>query len=382
MKLVETIVERHCGEPLRPFVELYRRLGSDAADGASRLVKVVATGAYSDRLGPPVLAGVPEEIAQEHAARALFGDEGALNIVRIGGSGYSVLTRTAAGRVRYEPNERCSAGTGETIEGLCTRLGSSLARAVELAQASPDAIVVTSRCAVFAKSELTHYANEGEDHGRIFRGVFESVARNVHALYDKVKVDGPVVVVGNGALIGPVVEAFSRLAGVSVIVPPEAGYFEALGALRYGAADLAPRDTAESPPVWPADPESLVRRSPRRIRALTPAAEGGGSVVWLDNGAAARVEGEPDPCRPRTRPRVDRLQGRLPRPSHGRAAGRRVPAHRGQPRGGGEGPRRGAARALPRRCGCDRRHGLGPRRRRDRPPCRLPRPGRASHGPQ
>ena len=308
--VVETIVERHSGEPLRPFVELYRRLlagdGTWAAgapdgtgpalDGAGPAV-VVATGAYSDRLGPPVVAGVPEEIAQEHAARALFGDEGALNVVRIGGSGYSVLTRTASGRVRYEPNERCSAGTGETIEGLCSRLGSTLERAVQLAQASPDAIVVTSRCAVFAKSELTHYANEGEDHGRIFRGVFESVARNVHALYDKVKVDGPVVAVGNGALIGPVVEAFSRLAGVPVIVPPEAGYFEALGALRFGVGHIAAgdgdravtrdRDGEGGVPDWPAEPESLIRRSPRRIRALTPAAEGGGSVVWLDNRPAS-----------------------------------------------------------------------------------------------
>ena len=221
---------------------------------------------------------MPEEIAQEHAARALFGDEGALNVVRIGGSGYSVLTRTAAGRVRYEPNERCSAGTGETIEGLCSRLGSSLERAVELAQASPDAIVVTSRCAVFAKSELTHYANEGEDHGRIFRGVFESVARNVHALYDKVKVDGPVVVVGNGALIGPVVEAFSRLAGVTVVVPPEAGYFEALGALRYGVGGSRDRATRQraapsgrpTPRAWCGARRVASARSRRRRREAAP----------------------------------------------------------------------------------------------------------------
>ncbi len=87
---------------------------------------VAATGAYSDRLAPPVVGGLPEEIAQEYAAAALDG-HGALNVVRIGGSGYSVLTRDAGGRVRYEANERCSAGTGETVEGLCGRLGCNLA---------------------------------------------------------------------------------------------------------------------------------------------------------------------------------------------------------------------------------------------------------------
>ncbi len=57
---------------------------------------------------------------------------------------------------------------------------------------------------MFAKSELTHFANQGEPHGRIFHGLFEGVARNVHSLYDKSKVDGPVVLVGHGALIAPI----------------------------------------------------------------------------------------------------------------------------------------------------------------------------------
>ena len=105
----------------------------------------------------------------------------------------------------YEANERCSAGTGETVEGLCTRLGRSLAEAVDLAEESPDGVIVTSRCAVFAKSELTHFANQGEPHGRIFQGLFTGVARNVHSLYDKSKVVGPVVPSATGS-IAPVAD--------------------------------------------------------------------------------------------------------------------------------------------------------------------------------
>ena len=187
---------RHLGDPLRPFLELYREIG------AGRVAGVAATGAFGDRLGAPVRAGLPDEVAQERAATVLLGD-GPFNVVRVGGSGYSVLTRDARGVVAFEANERCSAGTGETVEGLCNRLGRDLDEAVRLAEASPDGLVVTSRCAVFAKSELTHYANEGEDHGRLFRGLFEGVARNVHALYDRAKVDGPVLLVGHGALIAP-----------------------------------------------------------------------------------------------------------------------------------------------------------------------------------
>ena len=257
--MLETRAQRHLGDPLRPFLELYRELGG------GRLAGIAATGVYGERLGEPAVGGVPEEIAQEQAAAWLYPD-GPLNVVRVGGGGYSVLTRDASGNVRYEANERCSAGTGETVEGLCARLGRSLDEAVELAEASPDGVTVTSRCAVFAKSELTHFANQGESHGRIFQGLFEGVARNVHSLYDKSKIDGPVVLIGHGALIGPIAVRMAALSDAPVEVAAEAGVFEALGALRFAASRMARvrppgrsgRRSRRRPPG---------RRVPRRSRA-------------------------------------------------------------------------------------------------------------------
>ena len=261
--------ERHRGEPLAAFFALYRTLG------AERVAGVVGAGTFGDRLTPPALAGIPEEIAQEMALRALYGERGPLNVVRIGGSGYSVLTRDAGGRIDYEKNERCSAGTGETVEGLCSRLGCTLDEAVALASAADSGITVTSRCAVFAKSELTHFANQGEDHGRLFRGLFESVARNVHALYDRAKVDGPVVLVGHGALIGPLVDAFRELVTAPVEVSPQAGVFEALGAFQIAAS------RAWDEVAWPPRPEELVVERRGRVRALAAAIDGPGSVLQL-----------------------------------------------------------------------------------------------------
>ena len=267
--------ERHRGAPLAPFFALYRSLGAEQVAG------VVGAGTFGDRLTAPALAGIPEEIAQEWALRALYGEHGPINVVRIGGSGYSVLTRDAGGRIDYEKNERCSAGTGETVEGLCSRLGCTLDEAVALASGADSGITVTSRCAVFAKSELTHYANQGEDHGRLFRGLFESVARNVHALYDRAKVDGPVVLVGHGALIGPLVDAFRELVPAPVEVSPQAGVFEALGALRIAAS----RSWDEI--AWPSRPEELVVERGGRVRALPAAVDGPGSVLPLAGAAAA-----------------------------------------------------------------------------------------------
>ena len=271
LHILETRTARHLGEPLRPFLELYREFDHE------RLAGVVATGIYGDRLGGPVLGGVPEEITQEQAAAWLYPD-GPLNVVRVGGGGYSVLTRDARGCVVFEANERCSAGTGETVESLCARLGRSLDEAVGLATASPDGVTVTSRCAVFAKSELTHFANQGESHGRIFRGLFSGVARNVHSLYDKSKVDGPVLLIGHGALIGPIAEGIAVLSEVPVEVAEQAGVFEALGALHYAAHT----EGSHGAGAFPADPESLVRPARTRIGKLRPVHEGPGSVVRLE----------------------------------------------------------------------------------------------------
>ena len=351
---------RHVGEPLAAFFELYREVGAEHVAG------VVAAGAFGDRLTTPALAGVPEEIVQEWAARALHGGE-PLAVVRIGGSGYSVLTRDAAGRVAYERNERCSAGTGETVEGLCARLGCDLDEAVALAVAADRGITVTSRCAVFAKSELTHYANQGEDHGRLFRGLFEGVARNVHALYDRNKVDGPVVLIGHGATIAPLVDAFRepdrrarrglpagrRLRGAR---RPAARRRPGLG--RPAVARPTPRSSWSSAAAgcapWCRRPPAPARScsSPRRT-ARRP-------QRGRDRGA-------------RPRPGLHGLQGRAHRAPHRRSAGQRVPAHRRQPGRSGQASRgRSARRAARRSGGGDRPDRLGPRRSRHRGARRLP----------
>ena len=131
-------------------------------------------------------------------------------------------------------------------------------------------MAVTARCAVFAKSELTHYANQGEPHGKLFRGQFESVAANLHGLFDKVKVDGPTVVVGHGALIAPIVEAFARLAGGDVSVPPRRAFSRRSGALAFAAGQrVAGRRSLAGRPRGACAAAAGPHRQPAR-----PAAEG------------------------------------------------------------------------------------------------------------
>jgi len=268
---VRTESVRHQGRPLDTLIEILRQKGPE------NIIKIAATGIYSDRLALPVITGLPDEIAQELATRNLFPDDGLLNIVRLGGSGYSVLTRDTEGRYHFEENDKCSAGTGETIEKICKRLGLDLDRAIELAEKAEDVIPITARCSVFAKSEMTHYANQGESHPSLLAGYFRSVAGNVASLYEKLKVDGPVILIGNGALIRPVSNAFAGMCQNEVGVSEYAGAFEAMGALYYAGE----RFGEEGPSGLPQDLSGLVRAREKRIKPLTPARRMPGSAVFL-----------------------------------------------------------------------------------------------------
>lgn len=276
--------ERHGGDPLEPFFRLYRELDGHVA-------AVAATGVHSRRLKAPVVAGVPEEAVMAEAACAVHPD-GSLTVVNIGGSGFSVLSRDSAAHWVYEKNDRCSAGTGQSMERLCARFGVSLEEAAELAEAASDALPLTARCAVFAKSELTHYANQGEPHARLFAGYFRMVAQMVAGLAERAGGDGPVLLTGGAARVAPLTRALVEILERPVTVAADPGAFGALGALH---SLLARPDEAVPDADWPQDPRTLVMAQPPRTQRLRPAAEGPGRVVTVAQPAArAQMEGRVD----------------------------------------------------------------------------------------
>ena len=281
-KVIRASNERHFGKPLALFRKRYGRFNR------SEILGIAATGIYSDQLKGPVLAGIPEEIAREYAINLMFPENGPINIFRIGGRGYSILTRDGEGHFRHAENDKCSAGTGESIERICRRMGLSLTEAMAAAGKATGSIPISARCSVFAKTEMTHFANQGEPHEQLLAGYFESVARNLHSLYEKRKVQGPVILVGNGALITPISEALQAMSADPVEVATHAGEFDALGALNYAA-----RQDWDESCRWPADPARLIRVKQNRIEHLPFDAEQSGSVVQLTEKEAAPVPGAP-----------------------------------------------------------------------------------------
>ena len=122
LRVLETRAERHLGDPLRPFLELYRELDAGAAGRRRRDRRLRRSPrragprrpARGDRPGAPPPPGCTRTDRSTSSASAAAATR------------CSPATPRAASR--YEANERCSAGTGETVEGLCARLGRSARR--------------------------------------------------------------------------------------------------------------------------------------------------------------------------------------------------------------------------------------------------------------
>lgn len=255
------------------------------ANSAHELAALGATGLHADKLGAPVMSGLPEDACLGASLEAIPGEfaTGALNIVSVGARGYSVLTRSADGHLNYVENDKCSSGTGETMVRIAGRFGLSIEEADRIAATAAETIPITARCSVFAKSEMTHFGNQGRPAAALFRGYFGSVAKYVTALLARARVDGPVLAVGGCARISTLVEGLSDATGVDVVVPEHHLYLEAIGA----AALAAEQARGERLDALPVDPAVLLEERSTRFVVLDAASKHASMVTRLDAVPAA-----------------------------------------------------------------------------------------------
>jgi len=260
----------HHGNPLNAFREWYREkhIASCAA--------LAATGLHSEELVAPVISGLPEDACISAALQLQQDLPEQINLVSLGARGYSVMTRDRQKHVGYVENDKCSSGTGETIVKIAGRFGLGLEEADQLAFGAAVSVPISARCSVFAKSEMTHFGNQGKPTDQLMKGYFESVARNTAALLSRVRIEGPVYLMGGGARLASFVKAFREIAGGTVFVLDEPQLFEALGAAVL-AADQYREDKL---PKLPVDPEQLIIPRRTRFRIQSPAQQWASNVTY------------------------------------------------------------------------------------------------------
>ncbi|MBN1655155.1 MAG: CoA activase [Deltaproteobacteria bacterium] len=229
----------------------------------------IQAAAVTGRLSRAVdLPRIPHKQALYAGFRHFFRQPSA-TVVSIGSHGFAVLEIRKGGGLVFRENNRCSQGTGNFLRQLVERFDLSIEEASELVAGVEKSLLLSSRCPVILKSDITHLANKGEKREEIMAGLFDAICDNVQAMI-KPRVSPPqVVLLGGVSRIARVRERFEDFLSrhQMVLVP----YFEdaALFAEATGCAALA----FDSSQNAIADSPHRSFRPPRLERLFVPAAE-------------------------------------------------------------------------------------------------------------
>ncbi|HVU31923.1 MAG TPA: BadF/BadG/BcrA/BcrD ATPase family protein, partial [Opitutaceae bacterium] len=168
----------------------------------------VSGAAATGRLGRQLdLPQIPVKQAQIGGARHLLGD-GPMTVVSIGSHGFSILELRENGLEIFRENSRCSQGTGNFLRQLIGRFSLTIEQADALCATVRTPAVLSGRCPVILKTDMTHLANKGEDRAAILAGLFDAVCENVLVLIKPGVCPGRVILIGGVARSGRVQATF------------------------------------------------------------------------------------------------------------------------------------------------------------------------------
>ena len=153
-------------------------------------------------------------------------------VASLGGETFMVYTIDEEGKIsNVITRNQCASGTGEFFLQQIKRMDIGLEEVVKIAK-DAEPFKVSGRCSVFCKSDCTHALNKGIQKSEVAAGLSLMMAEKVEDLLKKVK-PGKVMVAG-GVTKNSVVIDFLKKKIPGIEIPPEAPYFEALGAALYG----------------------------------------------------------------------------------------------------------------------------------------------------
>jgi (R)-2-hydroxyacyl-CoA dehydratese activating ATPase len=194
---------------------------------------LVSTG-YGRHLSQKVLGGetVTEIKAYTTSAHHFYKD--IETVIDLGGQDTkALLINCHTGRLlKFEMNDKCSAGTGKFFEMMAATLGLGLNDLVAAAIKGNNSLVINSTCTVFAESEVISLLTTGISVEDISRAIHESLLKKLVSLLSKMMTanSSSILFVGGGARNGALVTFLSDAVGKKVVVPEYPDFFGAYGA--------------------------------------------------------------------------------------------------------------------------------------------------------
>lgn len=198
---------------------------------------LVSTG-YGRHLSQKVLSGeaVTEIKAYTTSAHHFHKEIG--TVIDLGGQDTkALLINSHNGQLlKFEMNDKCSAGTGKFFEMMAATLGLSMDELVAAAVRGDKSLEINSTCTVFAESEVISLLTAGISVEDIARAIHESLLKKLVSLASKMMTadSTSILFVGGGAKNSALVSLLADALGKKVVVPEHPDFFGA-----YGAALLA-----------------------------------------------------------------------------------------------------------------------------------------------
>ncbi|MCX7769805.1 MAG: acyl-CoA dehydratase activase [Proteobacteria bacterium] len=120
------------------------------------------------------------------------------HVVYVGGSSYFIINLDEEGNyLGHEVNTTCASGTGSFLDLQAKRLGYSIEEMGEKALKAKIKPAISTRCSVFAKTDLIHLQQEGYTKEEISAGLCYSMAQNViQALFKGKRPEGKILLTG------------------------------------------------------------------------------------------------------------------------------------------------------------------------------------------
>ncbi len=244
---VERLTLPTAGQPVEAARDCLRRLlGGGLRDRSVRL-GITGANAYllTDELGlDPVIEIEAMSLGIAHAGLA------ADAVLSLGHENIYYLEMGEDGEIEFfNRNGQCAAGSGAFWYQQATRLGYDDEQLAALALETDSPIRISGRCAVFAKSDMTHAINEGATQAAVSAGLARTLAEMVvvTVTLNRVLERERVLVVGgvaNNAAVLKYLRSYSE--AVCLEVPEDHEYLLALGAAAASAPiELGERDFDE-----------------------------------------------------------------------------------------------------------------------------------------
>ncbi|GFO70395.1 3-hydroxyacyl-ACP dehydratase [Geomonas limicola] len=197
---------------------------------------------YGRFLSQKILGGGVTTEIKAYATSAHHFHRDINTVIDLGGQDTKVLSldRKSGQLIKFEMNDKCSAGTGKFFEMMAATLGLSLEELVAAALKGERAFEINSTCTVFAESEVISLLTSGKSVEDIARAVHESLLVKLVSLLSRIlnAETHSILFVGGGARNSTLVKFLADALAREVIVPEHPDFFGAYGAALVARTNL------------------------------------------------------------------------------------------------------------------------------------------------